>query len=76
MSERVRSVAGSSAMLVGCLVAKRLSALEGVTLRTGSSDTGLMIRMAGAEASFALSSAISSNNSHCAHCISIKVGVN
>lgn len=38
-SERVRSLVGFSAMLIGCLAAERLSILVGLTPCTGPSDT-------------------------------------
>lgn len=40
MSKQMRSVAGSSAMLTGCLATERLLALVGVTLCVGPLDIG------------------------------------
>lgn len=76
MWERVRSMAGSSVVLAGCFAAERLSALVGVTLHACSSDTDLMIGVVGSGASFVLSLAISSDNSHCTRCSSTRVGIN
>lgn len=42
MLEWVRSVAGSSVMLAGCLAVERLLVLVGVTLRAGLSDIGFV----------------------------------
>lgn len=61
-------------MLAGCLVAERSSALVGVTLCTGLSDTESTIGVASIGAGFAL--CVSSSISHCACCRPIKVGAN
>lgn len=76
MSEQVRSVTRFSAILPGSLTAERLSELVGVTLRTGSSDTGSTIYVVSTGACVVLSSVINSNNSRCAGCRPTKVGGN
>lgn len=70
----MRSVAGSLAMLTGCLAAERLSVLLGLALCKGSLDTDSATSARGDEVGFTLSSTVSSSISRCACYSPIRVG--